>query len=75
MHFEAVREKLEGQFQDIAWIEDSGLDKDALMPLLEELEQQYPSATMIRAKAFKLVAEKARIAVDKDDIFQDKIDA
>ena len=74
MHFEAVREKLEGQFQDIAWIEDSGLDKDALMPLLEEMEQQYSSATMIRAKAFKLVAEKARIAVDKYDIFQDKID-
>ena len=74
MKFESVREKLEGQFQNIQWIEGSGLDKDALMAQLERIEQQYDSATMIRAKAFALIAEKARIAVDKDDIFQDKID-
>ena len=74
MKFDAVREKLEGQFQNVQWIEGSGLDKDALMEKLTELDGQQLSATMFRAKAFALIAEKARIAVDKEDIFQDKID-
>ena len=74
MKFDAVREKLAGQFQDVQWIEGSGLDKDALMEQLELLEQQYDSATMIRAHGFALIAKKAQIAIDKDDIFQDKID-
>ncbi|MBR4864539.1 MAG: hypothetical protein IKU07_08180 [Oscillospiraceae bacterium] len=74
MKFDAVREKLEGQFQNVQWIKGSGLDKDALMAQLELLEQQYKSATMIRAHGFALIAKKAQIAIDKDDIFQDKID-
>ena len=74
MKFDTVREKLEGQFQNVQWIKGSGLDKDALMAQLDTLEQQYSSATMIRANAFALIAEKARIAIDKEDIFQDKID-
>lgn len=74
MKFDAVRETLAGQFQEIPWLEGSGLDKDALMEQLELLEQQYDSAAMIRAHGFALIAKKAQIAIDKDDIFQDKID-
>ena len=74
MCFENVRSKLEDQFQNIQWVEGSGLDKDSLIPLLDALEVQYPSAALIRANAFALIAQKARIGVDKEDIFQDKLD-
>ncbi len=74
MDFASVRANLEDQFKNIHWIEGSGLCKEELIPLLDALEVQYPSAAMIRANAFALIAEKAQIAVDKEDIFQDKID-
>lgn len=74
MNFSSVRPRLENQFTEISWIEGSGLDKEALAQALDALETQYSSAALIRAKAFALIAEKARIAVDREDIFQDKVD-
>ena len=74
MDFSAVRERIAQQYTDIAWLPDSGLDADALMSRLETMEREYPSAAMIRAEAFRFIAENARIAIDPEDIFQDKLD-
>ena len=74
MDFSAVRERIAQQYTDIAWLPDSGLDADALMARLDTLEQEYPSAAMIRAEAFRFIVENARIAIDPEDIFQDKLD-
>lgn len=74
MHFDSVRPLLEDQFENIRWLPGSGLDKDALMGELDKMETRYVSAAIIRAEAFRFIAENARIAIDKADIFQDKVD-
>lgn len=74
MDFFSIRHKLENQFTDIQWIPGSGLDAEALIPALDALEAQYPSAALIRANAFALIAEKAQLAIDREDIFQDKLE-
>lgn len=74
MDFSSVRHRLERQFTDIAWIEGSGLDKEALQTELDAMEARYSSASLIRANAFAFIAENARLAIHKDDIFQDKLD-
>lgn len=74
MDFEAVREKLLDQYVNINWLADSGLDKDQLMEKLEEMAKNEPSAAQFRAYAFLFITGSARLAVDKEDIFQDKLD-
>lgn len=74
MDFHSVRHKLEDQFSNISWVPGSGLDKDGLFAVIDKLENSYTSAAMIRAEAFRFIAENARLAIDTDDIFQDKLD-
>lgn len=74
MDFEAVREKLLDQYVNIHWLPDSGYDKEQLMEKLEAMESSFASAAEFRAHAFLLIAGSARLAVDKEDIFQDKLD-
>jgi len=74
MNFEAVREKLLDQYANINWLPDSGRDKEQLMADLEQLEGKFDSAAQFRANAFFYIAGCARLAVDKEDIFQDKLD-
>lgn len=74
MDFEAVREKLLDQYVNINWLPDSGLDKDQLMEKLEEMAKNEPSAALFRAYAFLFITGSARLAVDKEDIFQDKLE-
>ena len=74
MNFEAVREQLLDQYVNVNWIPDSGLNKDQLMEKLEAMESQFASAAEFRAYAFLFITGAARLAVDKEDIFQDKLD-
>ena len=61
------------QFDNIKWIENSGVCEEELNVLYNSLMKgNYPKA-ILKAKTFELILEKARIAIDKDDIFQDKV--
>lgn len=73
--FERNREELEKQFEQIDWIIRDGVDEAALKEACEKLQQdmiEQPKA-MIKAKTFELILSKAPIAIDKKDIFQDKL--
>lgn len=74
MNFEAVRSKIADQYESIRWLPGSGLDKDALTAAANEMEGKYSSASLIRANLFAYIAENARLAIDPEDIFQDKLD-
>ena len=68
-----VREKIAGQYTDINWIEESGLSKEELVALCNELtNSNLPKATA-KAKTFELIATRSCIAIDPDDIFQEKL--
>ena len=61
------------QFENIEWIETSGYSEEELNVLYNSLmKESYPKA-ILKAKTFEMILEKARIAIVKDDIFQDKI--
>ena len=74
MDFFAVRDRLADQYTNIQWIEGSGLSKDELTQVADQMEAQYPSGIQIRSRLFAYIAENARLAVDKADIYQDKLD-
>lgn len=61
------------QFENIEWIK--GMTPDELEKRYSELmgNKKVFSKAILKAKTFELIAENAPIAVDKDDIFQDKL--
>lgn len=63
------------QFINIAWIEESGVSENELRTLYDELmkEDGKESRALLKAKLFALLCEKSRLAIDKEDIFQDKL--
>ena len=73
--FDFDNKDLQNQFKNIRWIEESGLDADALLKEFDAIMAQdgKESRAVLKAKSFALICEKARIALDEDDIFQDKI--
>ena len=73
--FDFDNKNLRNQFDSIDWIENSGLDADTLFRELDALMEsgKEESRAVLKAKTFALICEKSRIALDKDDIFQDKI--
>lgn len=71
--FDKNNADLINQFENINWIKESGICQEELQGRCNELmKENYPKA-IIKAKTFALILEKSRIAIDKDDIFQDKI--
>lgn len=73
MDFNKVRSSLNKEFTETHWIESSGFSEDKLKNAVKELEEIYSSKALCKAKTFELIANKAPIAVDKEDIFQDKL--
>lgn len=71
--FDTLRSNLETQFQTPDWIWSSGLDTEALEAKLPEIEAAFSSKAIIKAEVFALIAREAMLAVDKEDIFQDKL--
>lgn len=72
--FDKSNSALCSQFDNIGWIEESGIGERELREAVDSLTYaEGLSKAMIKAKTFELVAQKSRIAVDKDDIFQDKL--
>ncbi len=74
--FDKNNVRLRNQFEHVAWIDDSGVSREELARLCDELRQHTAALprTLQKAKLFELILRHARIAVDEDDIFQDKID-
>ena len=73
LSFDKDRTFLEKEFTEISWIEDSGLDASLISKAVEDIEKQYSSKAIIKAKTFEYIANNAYIAVDKFNIFQDKL--
>ena len=75
-NFDSVRKNIAGQFTSPNWIDKSGLDEAALKEGYEQLMLSLSDAprTIIKARTFEYLTCNGRIAVDKDDIFQDKLE-
>ena len=73
--FEMENPALRNQFDYISWIEQSGVSEQELNESYKRLMEQdgKVSRTLIKAKLFALLCEKSRLAIDKEDIFQDKL--
>lgn len=71
--FPIDKTSLDNQYNNIKW--ENGLTETELNERASRLVENKEgfSKAVLKAKAFELVAENAPIAVDKDDIFQDKL--
>lgn len=73
LDFNLKRSNLINQFSKTNWLIDSGITKEELEKEISIIESEFRSKAIIKAKTFELIANKSRIAIDKDDIFQDKL--
>ncbi len=71
--FESRKSVLAKEYEDIKWIENSGLDEDKLKEKIFKIESKCYPLCITKAKTFEMIVSKAMLAVDKDDIFQEKI--
>ena len=73
--FDSRNYQLINQFKEREWIVESGVSEEALKKEFDELMANKfgLSKALIKAKTYELLAEHSRIAVDKEDIFQDKL--
>ncbi len=73
--FDKNNVQLCNQFENINWVENSGISDSELTCEYNKLMENSlnRSHAIIKAKTFELICSKSRIAIDKDDIFQDKI--
>lgn len=74
--FDEVRTRLERQYLDVQFDPDSGLARDELVAEFERHCAENPDEPriMTRAWLFHLLCSKARIALDPDDYFVDKLE-
>ena len=72
MSFDAVRSVLATQYDEPAWVPGSGMTTEELTAKAEALEKQFPNAVQLRSNLFALICNQAQLAIDKEDIFQDK---
>lgn len=73
--FDKNNKSLCNQFESIAWIDESGISEAELMAAIERFtkNEEGLSRAIQKAKTFAFIATRSRIAIDKDDIFQDKL--
>lgn len=66
---------LRNQYDDIQWIKQSGVGEEELKAFYTDLikEDNGENRATIKAKLFEFHCQKARYAIDKDDIFQEKL--
>lgn len=72
--FDAKRNSLAQQFETVKWLADSGLSEQELEAAVQDMEKSGLPKALIKAKILELIAQKGRIAIDKEDIFQDKLE-
>jgi len=74
--FDAARKRLEAQYLDVKYDPASGLSKEELKAEFKKHCGENPGEPRIltRAWLFRLLCSKARIAVEPDDYFVDKLE-
>lgn len=71
--FEERRSRLETQFTSPHPVEHSGISVEELRRAAESIEATIPSHAIVKAKTFELIAHQGQIAIDPEDLFQDKL--
>ena len=73
--FDQARSRLEQQYVDVAFDPASGLSRDELAEQFDRHRAKHPDEPRIMTRAwfFHLLCSRARIAVDLDDYFADKL--
>lgn len=71
--FESKRMQIENISLFPAWIPESGCSDEELKRAVTKIESCGAPKSIMKAKTFELIAQKGRIALDKDDIFQYKL--
>ena len=71
--FDKRSKTLTEQFENINWIENSGVSPEELKEMYSHImsECENQPKNIIKAKVFDMVLRNSRIAIDKEDIFQD----
>ncbi len=72
--FADVKEKLSKQYKEINWMEESGKPKEELASIAQQISDEDIPRPIAKAKTLRLVVNEGRIAIDKEDMFQDKLD-
>ena len=74
-NFNFDNKNLRNQYDFIEWIEESGITEEALLSEFDALMKLdgKVSRAVLKAKLFALICEKSCLAIDKDDIFQEKL--
>ncbi len=72
--FDKNNQRLRRQFENIHWIEGSGVSSEALESLYQEIMENKGGLprNILKAKTFEMLLANSPIAIDADDIFQDK---
>lgn len=73
LKFLKIKDKMFDAFNSIKWIPESGMDEAALREAVADIESTNQSKAIVRAKTFELILTKGCLAVNPDDIFQEKI--
>lgn len=74
--FDPTNDRLTHQYEDIRWLPHTGLPTQELRARLEALEKDNPDLprAILKAETFRTILSHGRLAIDPDDIFQEKID-
>ena len=73
LDFHEAKENISASFREIRWDVQSGISDGALRTLIHKIEQTNTSKALVRAKTFELILTKAQLAINDNDIFQEKI--
>lgn len=73
MKFSEKRDILSAQFDRPKWLNTENVTWAEIERTVNDYENSGLSKALIKAKTFELLAEKSEIAIDKEDIFQDKL--
>ena len=73
LNFEKDREILENEFDDIEWIEETGISEMDLLKEYDMIMNSNKPKSIKKALLFEMISSRSKIAVDKKDIFQDKL--
>lgn len=71
--FDKMNEKYSGQFENIDWLWNGTSAEDLKNAVLGISRDASLSKAMRKAKSFMYLAEKSPIAIDREDVFQDKL--
>ena len=74
LKFYEVKEKIHTEFKNIDWIGDADT-VERLKEKVLEIESSESSKAIAKARTFELIANESRIAIDKHNIFQDKLES